>query len=572
MRTRFTGYRLQVGGILALTALLASVGLPAGAAGGGKGGKMPGAHRAATREQAEKLFVDNKFNQAREAYRAALKTAPTSEALRVGLIRTLIRLDDWQGAIREGEKATAAAPQAGDAHGILALALMRGGRPDRAETEAKRALALDKNNYWGLVASGRVALWNENKTEAHNALKAATQSHPQWPEAWHYYIDSFAPGEGKARFDALRAYVALAPHGQPHDRAMDGLEGRMTARRTFDENTGRADDGPLAEAERAGEAGGKNGKSETGDKSAAKPKNADTSMTFAFERSEDDILLPVYFNGERFKMLFDTGAGSSLALGRDAAQRLSLATLGDSVVRGVSGKETMHIGRVSSFEVGSQTWRSVPVEFIDNNIGEVEDGLLGGAVFKQFAVTIDFENNLMTLTSGKETALKTSTADTRVVRVPMKMVGNYIFVPIKVEGRPSWAMVDTGAQGTTLLSLALARQLAAKRPDTTSQEVEIKHRSGVGSTNTAFTALLFRFAVEIGLLNGDKTVYFGEVDPIYGASMMDEQVSRNFDFQLGAIVGISYLARAKRVTFDYPRHIMTLEFPDASGNTNSATP
>ena len=37
------------------------------------------------------------------------------------------------------------------------------------------------------------------------------------------------------------------------------------------------------------------------------------------------------------------------------------------------------------------------------------------------------------------------------------------------------------------------------------------------------------------------------------------RISRSFDFELGAVLGIAYLAANRRVTFDYPHRLLTIE-------------
>ncbi|MCW3052705.1 MAG: Tetratricopeptide repeat, partial [Chthonomonadales bacterium] len=58
--------------------------------------------------------------------------------------------------------------------------------------------------------------------------------------------------------------------------------------------------------------------------------------------------------------------------------------------------------------------------------------------------------------------------------------------------------------------------------------------------------------------------YHVEANPTIAASIMDTEVSRTFNFQFGALVGIDYLTAAKRIHIDYPHHLLTMEFPDST--------
>ena len=109
-----------------------------------------------------------------------------------------------------------------------------------------------------------------------------------------------------------------------------------------------------------------------------------------------------------------------------------------------------------------------------------------------------------------------------------------------------------------VLSFSVAEDLARKRHEDEKLQVHVDQRLGIGTSSTGFDAMLFRFPVDLGLVSNGGTPYFMEMNPIYGATMIDKEVNRSFDFHLSAIVGISYVAEAKRITFDYPHHLMTM--------------
>ena len=49
------------------------------------------------------LFAQSQFEPARKAYAAAALAVPTDAVARVGLIRTLLRLDRWDDALTEAQ-------------------------------------------------------------------------------------------------------------------------------------------------------------------------------------------------------------------------------------------------------------------------------------------------------------------------------------------------------------------------------------------------------------------------------------------------------------------------------------
>ena len=508
------------------------------------------------------LFATGKFNQAHDAIAASVKRDPKNIALRIDLIRTSLRLDNWQNAITEAQSAITSAPQNADAHGLMGMALFRAGRPLKAEKEANKSLALNPKDYWGLIAKGRVQLFNELKGAAHETFTKAVELHPEWPDALHYLMNSFdeqTPQEEQQK--AYIAYVKLHPKGYPHDLALDGVPWDVaahtpsTAKKSSPvfEATGKIDAKRL--------------------KAADEGKEKPVTITFPFERNKDDnvsVIIPLSINGVRLHLLFDTGAGHGINIAGPAAERLNLRTLYKSYARGVSGKEETLVARADEMKIGTQVFKNIPVHTMRNSISPDFDGLIGGAVFEDYAVTIDYETDNMILTRGKTASAPKPQEGNHITTVAFHNIEGYIFVPLKLEDREEaeWGLLDTGCQPVGVLAYSTAHDLAKKRLDDEKLTIHVDKRIGVGTSNTGFDAILFEFPIDLGLVNNGGTPYFMQMDPIYGATMIDTQVNHNFDFHLSVIVGIPYLAEAKRVTFDYPHHLLTMEFGPKNGSSN----
>ena len=495
------------------------------------------------------LFAANKFEAARSAYASAVKSNPRQASLRVGLIRDLIRLDAWADAISESKAAVAALPQSADMHGLLAITLLRGGQPEAAQKESDQALKLDANSYWAMLAGGRLALWQNHHEEANSLLNHATQVHPDWPEAWLYLLETFDSHRAAEAHKAFETYRKLNPKGHPHELALEGGDGQGTYSKNFEKDppmqaTGKLNSQVLQAAD--------DGKGQV------------VSTTFPIERDEDNfILVPVKINGAHFKLLYDTGAGTALSLGESKADHMGLPILAKSIARGVNGKETTKLFKADTLEVGDLQLHSIPLEGSDNKVGPA-DGLFGGAIFRDFVVTVDFERNEMTLTRGKKAFAPAAPSGFRVTTIPFRLQDGYIYVPTNIADHNTWCILDTGAGGVSFLSLSLAKQIAAERGKATYQEGEIEGRFGVGVSNTKIKILVFGLSVPIGLMKDGRAPYHAEANPTIAASVMDTEVSRTFNFQLGALVGIDYLTAAKRIHIDYPHHLLTMEFPDST--------
>jgi predicted aspartyl protease len=502
---------------------------------------------AAPVDTAEALFYQNHFPQARTAFASAVHASPGGLAARIGLVRTLMRLDAWQEAVTQGRAATVAAPKNGDAHGIFSLALFRAGQPEAAEREARTAIGLDPTSYWALVAAGRAAIWNDDDPVAKVPLRKATTLRADWPEGWLLLVEALDAPDRAERGAALKSLMKLKPMGHPYDMDLEGTRGMEQFARSFEKDksfrhTGRFD--------------------------AAALKNADTgeapaiSMTIPIERDDHNfVIVPIEINGRHLRLLFDSGAGDSISLMHGIAGRLGVAPLATSVARGVNGKETSKLYKADTVQVGDYALASVPVAGSDDGLGDLE-GLLGGAFFKEFAVTLDFTENTMTLARGKQAAAPAPREGMRAMSIPFRLVDGYIYVPTEIAGRKTWCLLDTGAS-STLVSFDLAKQIASERGTETWQKGTVDGRlfGGIGNTVSKIDVLIFGVSVPLGLMKDGHAPFHVEASPMLAASSMDSEVSRASNFQFGALVGIDYLIAANRVTIDYPHRVLTMEFP-----------
>ena len=498
----------------------------------------------AARENGERLFASGKFSEARDTYTRALKQHSNNFALRAGLIETLMRLDSWQQALVQAQTAVRDAPQNADAHGLLALALLRAGQPIGAERETGRALELDANNYWGQVARGRLYLWNGQKAQAHDVLRQTALLRPQTPDAWFYLVDSFEDDVTEELLRDIDTYAALKPKGHPHDLAMESLPALRAYLNYFSSDAPYHADKPVSEA----------------DLKQADAGNA-PPVTFStpFEWSGNYVVMPVVLNAQPMRVLFDTGGGFSIALNKKAAAKLKLKPLGQSFVRGVSGREASTEAKADTMTVGSETFRAIPIDALTGDVGE-EDGVFGVSNFDHYAVTVDFNAKLLTLARGKTAFAPAPKPENRAVTLPFHDLGGDIIIPVTIEGQNVWALVDTGADAEVILSLDLAREVAGKRKRESWLTQTVKDRLGLGNTIKKQNLLVFRDPVDVQLGEIGGKPFVSHIQPAFGADLIDTQVNPASMFQVSAIVGINFMNKAARVTFDYPHHLLTLEY------------
>jgi tetratricopeptide (TPR) repeat protein len=87
------------------------------------------------------LFDLRKLEEAKDAYRAAVRIAPDYLGARVGLSQTLRKLGQHEAAVMEADEALRRFPDDGDALHAAGMALAAGGKKRRAREALERFLA-----------------------------------------------------------------------------------------------------------------------------------------------------------------------------------------------------------------------------------------------------------------------------------------------------------------------------------------------------------------------------------------------------------------------------------------------
>ena len=494
-----------------------------------------------TQASAEAAFAQGKFDDARKSYEGLIKSDPRPIGPRLSLIQTLLRLDRWRDALREVQATTGADPADADARGLLALAEMRAGLPDAASADANQALARDKDNYWGLVAAGRVADWNGRWKDSREFFTRATVLHPERPDAWLGLWDDVDEKRiGEADLAVARRYLALDPKGQPFDGETSFLRNLVDKESAFWRSFDADPAFHLSEADQ---------------------KQESYSAVFPIQREGDYVMVSVKVNGQPFRLLFDTGA-DGLLLTRKAARRLALPDLAKSLVSGLQGSAPATLQRADTLSLGPVTFHSVPVLVADgpDNMG---DGLFGGTILEDYAVTLDFDNGTMTLARGPGAAYSAH-PNVTTATVSLHLFHGDLYVSAHaqdMEGhapdRPFWALLDTGAE-TDFLSLALTHDLSAHTPRAGWIEGTTEGRSGIGDSAMRYEYCLTPARARITF---DGTDHVLNQVGLNGESDLDRQLSPAANFETGMLMGIPVLNQHSRVTIDYPHRLLTLEDP-----------
>jgi Flp pilus assembly protein TadD len=495
------------------------------------------------------LFTRNDFAGARTAYVAAVAREPNVAAHRIGLLRSLLRMDRWEEAQTEGAEAVEKFPDHGDLRGLYALALLRAGLIDEAIAEATKAWRQEPFGFYAALAYGRTQIWEGNTQRARTAFRRAIEIRPNDPDPWLGRFEaSDNDTEEKDDLTAARKYLSLKPKGYPHDAELSGVANAVKNWQAYKDHYEKdamlAAVGPIPEKElkrreRAGET---------------------FEARVPFKMRMGFVVVPVVLDGASFELIFDTGGGNGVLLTATAAKRLQKAKtkrVGEARVRGASGSEATTQYKAGTMKMGSLTLGAVPVDTVGDKPG-LGDGILGGPAFDDYAVTIDFTKKELILRRGRNARAPKPTSGNYVVAQTFRYRGGKILLPLRAEGEQKiWSIVDSGSS-VDMYSLRLATQLSADIPKENVVEATQAIAVGVGTTETSVRYRTFakRMTLAYGH-TGNNGTFFQPTS--VGLSILDTQVSPAMGIEIGFLMGMPSIRLYDRITIDYPRRLLTLE-------------
>lgn len=124
-------------------------------------------------------------------------------------------------------------------------------------------------------------------------------------------------------------------------------------------------------------------------------------LTFRLREKRDmPVIDGIMVNGKPIVIGIDTGSDSGLVLFPDALKTLSLDSnvkgLKTKIAFGYGGIALTKVGHVEDFTIGGITLNGMEAEFAMSSWGGREGGQIGNKVLKNFVVTFDYPNRLVT--------------------------------------------------------------------------------------------------------------------------------------------------------------------------------
>jgi predicted aspartyl protease len=189
------------------------------------------------------------------------------------------------------------------------------------------------------------------------------------------------------------------------------------------------------------------------------------SLDMTTERN-GSIAIPVGVDGQKSLMVVDTGSIFSVFGEEEVRARGMSLNWSDLQIEYLGGVNVNRITKVSSLTIGQMTGSDVHLMVTPEGVLEHDAvGMIGPDILSNFDVDIDFAANKFNLFVNDHCPGKVVywTHGGYAV-VPMDLENGHIVVPVTLDGKTVSAVVDTGADRSTI-SLDLAKSLFGLRSD-----------------------------------------------------------------------------------------------------------
>lgn len=314
------------------------------------------------------LFKQAKFREASAAYRALAEKDPSPEAY-VGLVQSLLKLDDVKAAEDSSQKALAALPNSAAVHAARGDVYFRRGLIPEAEDEYKTALKLDEKCARAWLGQGKVDSAYVRHDQAKAAITKAHELDPEDGDALYEWAVRLSYPEDVAALEKHLAEFRNDDETERHEREYKELLKALAGRRVW----------ILAHNVDHTEI-------------KLEPLTAGPGLA----RRGYGVRLRLN-DRATVTLLLDTGS-SGVTITRKLAEKIGAKKLSEQALEGV-GKSGANVGYkawVDKIVIGDLEFHDCFVHATSSEIADV-DGTIGTNIFANYLVTVDFPKGKLRL-------------------------------------------------------------------------------------------------------------------------------------------------------------------------------
>ena len=288
------------------------------------------------------------------------------------------------------------------------------------------------------------------------------------------------------------------------------------------------------------------------------------SVTIPIEvdRKNSRVYVAADLDGHKARLILDTGGGPMVALNALAGKGVALRGKFTDTMNGVQGEEPVTVGLAHRLTLGPLILGGVNV-VVDHDPSPRDNCTVGTEIFLHYRVTLDFAAKTMTLSRGGGSAAASALKDS--LSVPFREDAGKLYIPVRALDQSVWAMLDSGSDGNEM-ALSLAKSAAAQLSESGYKELMLDGKIGSGNSQKKVTALFFKvpFPISLDTPKADALpdgFRFGTTSQ-FGVSFLEESIDKLHKIPSTVKLGLSFFLQFRRVTIDYPNHLLILQQPE----------
>jgi tetratricopeptide (TPR) repeat protein len=460
------------------------------------------------------LYSEGRYSDALEAYRNALKTAPSENvrASRFGVISSALRVAEFDLARKEAEKLSQSDPNSPDGLSLYGDALWASGLFDEAESKYRDALAKVPDLARGHHGLARSFAARGHLIDAMNEVQAALRLAPRDMEIHHTVGTIF---ERMHKYEeaagAYSNYVNLLPN-KDHSEKADWSRAEIRFLRSFGQRVPFETD---AGAE-------------------------DRIYTLDFRLVNEKVVVRAKVNDSSAQdFVVDTGSENTV-ITRTTAQRLGVQPITYTLSAGVGriGLRGLQLARIDSLELGSLKVRNIPCLIKNPPLRDipVKETESLSPLALGYSMIIDYKSHKLTFGKHLPDEPKDFELPLRLYRLAT------VRGTVDTEHKANF-VVDTGGE---VISISQATATALGKPQN-GRKIALKVYGTSGWDDDAFLMPGVDLAFDAIQYRNFPVVVLNLDAP-----------SALLGFQLGGIVGHKFLSKY-RVAIDLERSVLRLK-------------